>query len=314
MSKKVVMITGCLGFIGSHVTRKCLKEGWYVMGVDKETYASNLDHCQEFSHYPNFTYINKDIGDIERLPDCDYIINTAAETHVDNSISKSKVFLDSNINGVYNLLELLRHQKQNRPILLHFSTDEVYGDIEEGTHSEECLLKPSNPYSASKASADQLILAWHKTYDVPYVILRPTNNYGLGQYVEKLIPKAIKYLRLGRKVPLHNHGTPRRMWLHADDTASAVMTVISSEVTNEIFNICGDTELPNIEVVKSLISMICGDDCTHTNFIDFSFSRDGQDVRYSIDDSKLRKLGWKPKKDFNKELENIVNASENFVW
>ena len=148
----------------------------------------------------------------------------AAETHVDNSIMSSGVFLHSNVNGVHHLLELIKQQpKHKQPILLHFSTDEVYGDIEAGAHTETDLLKPSNPYSATKAAADHLVTSWGRTFGLPYVIVRPTNNYGIGQYVEKLIPKTVKYLSVGRKVDLHNNGTPVRTWLHVEDTARAVL-------------------------------------------------------------------------------------------
>jgi dTDP-glucose 4,6-dehydratase len=226
---KVVYVTGCLGFIGSYVTRACLEKGWYVKGVDKMTYAANDELLWEFNDYENFSFINSDINDLEFIHDCDYVINTAAETHVGNSIANSDDFVSSNIDGVHHLLELLRNYRQETaktPTLLHFSTDEVYGDIDNGAHTETDLLKPSNPYSATKAAADMLVLAWGRTYNIPYVIVRPTNNYGVGQYVEKLIPKACKYMMLGRKIPLHNNGTPIRNWLHAADTAEAVITII----------------------------------------------------------------------------------------
>ena len=177
--KKIVYVTGCLGFIGSYVTRKCLEKGWYVKGVDKITYAANKTLLDEFKKYENFSFVQCDINDLKFLYECDYIINTAAETHVGNSIASSDEFLYSNINGVHNLLNLIKNYRQesnNKPILLHFSTDEVYGDITEGAHTESDLLKPSNPYSATKAAADMLILAWNRTYDTPYVIVRPTNN------------------------------------------------------------------------------------------------------------------------------------------
>ena len=149
---KIVYVTGCLGFIGVNVTKACLDRGWYVIGVDKMTYASNTNFLPEFQKSPNFTFIEKDINDLDRLYDCDYIINTAAETHVDNSIMSSDVFLKSNVTGVYHLLELIRQKARYKmPTLLHFSTDEVYGDIMSGSHTEEDLLKPSNPYSATKA-------------------------------------------------------------------------------------------------------------------------------------------------------------------
>ena len=314
---KVVYITGCLGFIGSYVTRLCLERGWFVRGVDKMTYASNVSLLNEFNEFDNFTFDKLDINDIDFLYDCDYVINTAAETHVGNSIVKSDDFLKSNVDGVHNLLELLRNYRQEGhkiPTLIHFSTDEVYGDILEGDHIETDLLKPSNPYSATKASADMLILAWARTYKIPYVIVRPTNNYGVGQYVEKLIPKAVKFLSLGRKIPLHNHGTPYRNWLHADDTARAIIKIIESDSVNEIFNVCGDFEQQNIEVIKKIISLYHGVG-NYEDYIDFSCSRPGEDLRYSLNDKKLKSLGWEPKMDFDVVLVEIIEYYKNkFIW
>ena len=315
--KKIVYITGCLGFIGSYVTRLCLKKGWYVKGIDKMTYAANKELLEEFKKYNNFSFVQCDINDLKFLYDCDYIINTAAETHVGNSIANSDDFITSNINGVHNILELIKNYRQENtkiPTLLHFSTDEVYGDIVEGAHTEFDLLKPSNPYSASKAAADMLVLAWARTYKIPYVIIRPTNNYGIGQYVEKLIPKACKYLKLGRKIPLHNNGTPIRNWLHAEDTANAVIQLIENGVTNEIYNICGGYEQSNLQTVSKLLTAY-GVIENQEEYIDFSCNRPGQDVRYALDDSKLRSIGWEPKKIFDEELKSTVHYYKNkFIW
>ena len=314
---KVVYVTGCLGFIGSHVTKACLEKGWYVKGVDKITYAANDELLWDFNDYENFSFINSDINDLEFLYDCDYVINTAAETHVGNSIANSDDFVSSNIDGVHHLLELLKNYRQETaktPTLLHFSTDEVYGDIDNGAHTETDLLKPSNPYSATKAAADMLVLAWGRTYNIPYVIVRPTNNYGVGQYVEKLIPKACKYLMLGRKIPLHNNGTPIRNWLHAADTAEAVITIIEAGVQNEIYNIAGGFEQSNIDTVKKLIKEYNGD-TEVDKYIDWSYSRAGQDIRYALDDSKLRALGWEPKAIFDEELPKIIEYYKSkFIW
>ena len=313
---KVVYITGCLGFIGSHVTRLCLNQGWYVRGIDKCTYAANLNLLTEFHEYDNFEFENEDINDIKFLYECDYVINTAAETHVGNSISNSDVFVKSNIDGVHNLLNLIknyRHESSKLPILLHFSTDEVYGDIEEGAHTETDLLKPSNPYSATKAAADMLVLAWGRTYNLPYVIVRPTNNYGEGQYVEKLIPKTCKYLELGRKIPLHNNGTPIRNWLHAHDTARAIITIINKGVQNEIYNIAGGFEQSNYDTVRKVINEYDGSNIE--DHLDLTYSRVGQDVRYALDDSKLKSLGWKPVVSFDNTLPLIVEYYKNrFIW
>ena len=322
---KVVYITGCCGFIGSHVTRACLKKGWYVKGVDKMTYAADKDILNEFKSYPNFSFVHSDINDLKFLYDCDYVINTAAETHVGNSIASSAEFVKSNIDGVHNLLELIKnHRGENskKPVLLHFSTDEVYGDIDEGAHTEDHLLKPSNPYSATKAAADMLVMAWGRTHNVPYMIIRPTNNYGIGQYVEKLIPKAVKCLSLGRKIPLHNNGTPYRNWLHASDTAESVITLIENGKIGEIYNVAGGFEQQNIDTVNAIISEYFNVNdrpqeasIMYKDYIDFSCNRPGQDVRYALDDSKIRALGWSPKSVFSEEIIRIINYYKNkFIW
>jgi dTDP-glucose 4,6-dehydratase len=318
---KVVYITGCLGFIGSYITRACLKKGWYVKGVDKMTYAANKDLLEEFKKHKNFSFVHCDINELTFLYDCDFIINTAAETHVGNSIFSSAEFVKSNIDGVHNLLELIKnHRGENakKPVLLHFSTDEVYGDIDEGAHDENDTLKPSNPYSATKAAADMLVMAWGRTHKVPYMIIRPTNNYGIGQYVEKLIPKAIKCLNLGRKIPLHNNGTPYRNWLHASDTANAVITLIEKGQVGEIYNVAGGFEQQNIDTVSTIVEVyykaVLDPEAIATH-IDFSCNRPGQDVRYALDDSKIKALGWKPKADFNSVILSIVSYyKEKFIW
>jgi len=315
---KIVYITGCLGFMGSYATRRALKRGWYVYGVDKLTYAANPSLLDEFNEYKNFRFIRKDIKNLKFLNDCDYVINYAAESHVGNSIVNSDEFINSNILGVKNLLDLIRNKQSNVndfPVFFHISTDEVYGDIEEGAHIETDILKPSNPYSASKASADMLIKAWSRTYGVQYIILRPTNNYGIGQYPEKLIPLSVKNLIRSKKIRLHNNGTPIRNWLHADDTALAVMAIIDSGNTNEIYNVAGGFEQENIETVKKIIKAFHGTLDNLEQYVDFNARREGQDIRYALDDQKLKNLGWDPKKKFDDEIEEIVGYyKENFTW
>lgn len=315
MKSKVVYVTGCLGFIGFHVTKACLDQGWYVRGIDKLTYAANISLLPELEKYDKFVFECQDINDLNVLYECDYVINTAAETHVDNSIANSDMFVKSNINGVHHLLKLIKnHHKFKMPVLLHFSTDEVYGDIVSGAHTEEHLLKPSNPYSATKAAADMLVTAWARTYGVPYVIVRPTNNYGIGQYTEKFIPHTIKYLSLGKPAPLHDAGTPRRTWLHASDTALAIIKIIEKSVVNEIYNIAGNYEESNIIVANKIVKLM-GLKGDPTQYFDLGVKRIGQDVRYSIDDSKLKNIGWKPQAKFDKELEKIVKYyKKHFIW
>jgi dTDP-glucose 4,6-dehydratase len=316
---KTVVITGCYGFIGAHVTQRCLDKGWKVLGIDKMTYASNRDIS--FSMFSNFTFLEKDICELDRLPDCDYIINIAAESHVGNSIIDSGDFLKSNVEGVKNLLDLIRAKPENvvsKPILFHFSTDEVYGDgISPAI--ETSPLNPSNPYSASKAAADMLIKAWSRTYGIDYIILRPSNNYGKFQYPEKLVPLSVKLLNRGKKIRLHNRGEPTRTWLHVEDTAEAVITIIESGVKNQIFNVSGDEVQKNIDTVRKIINSYFGNNLSVNdrwmNWVDKDYIRPGQDVQYIINDEKLRMLGWRPTRKFDNEIREIVeHYQEKFIW
>lgn len=315
---KLVVITGCLGLIGSHLTSRCLEKGWQVYGIDKVTYAANKHLIQEFSKNKNFTFVQDDIATLSYLPDCDYVINVAAESHVGNSIVESQDFIHTNVNGVKNLLDLIRKKQKNvdaLPIFLHFSTDEVYGDIINGSHTEKDILNPSNPYSASKACSDMLILAWSRTYDMKYVIVRPTNNYGIGQYPEKLIPLSVKLLQREKKIRLHDEGEPTRNWLHADDTAQAVIKIVESGNVNEIYNIAGGFEQKNKQTVKKIVQYYFEDERDYRDYVDLGYKREGQDVRYSLDDHKLRALGWSPEKNFDQEISKIVeHYKNNFRW
>ena len=315
---KLVVITGCLGLIGSHLTKKCLELGWQVYGIDNLTYAANQHLVPLFEKHDNFTFIKADIATLKYLPDCDYVINVAAESHVGNSIVESEDFIHTNVGGVKNLLDLIRKKQKNvddLPVFLHFSTDEVYGDITEGSHTELDILNPSNPYSASKACSDMLILAWSRTYGLNYVIVRPTNNYGVGQYPEKLIPISVKLLQRKKRIRLHDEGEPIRNWLHADDTADAVIKIVESGKTNDIYNIAGGFEQKNKQTVKKIVECYFGDQRDYTDYVDLGYKREGQDVRYSLDDSKLRALGWKPKKNFDEEIQTIVDwYKDGFRW
>jgi dTDP-glucose 4,6-dehydratase len=315
---KLVVITGCLGLIGSHVTRECLKKGWKVYGIDCCTYAANEEFLTDFHRSPNFTFVEKDIATLKYLPDCDYVINIAAESHVGNSIIDSTDFITSNVVGVKNLLDLIRQKQANvsdRPVFFHFSTDEVYGDITNGEHIETDILQPSNPYSASKAAADMLVMAWARTYDLKYLILRPTNNYGIGQYPEKLIPLTVKLLMRGKKIKLHDKGEPIRNWLHSADTATAVTTLIETEQNHGIYNVAGGFEQKNIETVSKVLECYFGEKRDWSEYIDLSYTREGQDVRYALNDDKLKSLGWRPQKNFDHEIEQIVeHYKNNFKW
>lgn len=319
---KVAYVTGCAGFIGGHLTKVLLDSGWQIRGVDKMTYAASWDRIMQFKKYPNFVFEPCDINNLKFLYDCDYVINCGAETHVGNSIVSSQDFIKSNVDGVHNILNLLKNFRQEgkqKPLLLHFSTDEVYGDISHGAHLETDILKPSSPYAASKACSDMLIQAWGRTYNLPYIILRPTNNYGAYQYVEKLIPKTLKYLQLGRKLPLHNKGEPKRVWLNVKDTINAVLTVLEVGKIGEIYNVSGEYEDKNINIVAKIFKE-CNKNqfpkfFTLNDFLNLDHDRPGQDVRYAIDDSKLRSLGWSNDDVFDESLKEVVKFyKDKFIW
>lgn len=304
MKYKKLLITGFAGFIGSHFTRKCLELGYQVVGVDSMTYASDIKHIVEFSENKNFTLILGNINDLPENFGCDVIINIAAESAVGKSIEDCTDFLHSNINGVHQLLEISKDK--NIP-LLQISTDEVLGDIVSGSFKEDANYNPSNPYSATKASAEMLIRAYARTYGVKYQIIRLTNNYGLDQDKEKLIPKTIEFFKQGKKIPLHNNGTPLRNWLHVSDSVEAILTILDKGNLNEIYHVNGNCELPNLTVVSYILHKMSPDQFINLeSLLDLSVSRSGQDVRYMLDDSKLRSLGWEPKADFYNELDKII--------
>jgi dTDP-glucose 4,6-dehydratase len=278
--------------------------------------------------YPKkFEFNHIDINNVHRIPDVDMIFNICAESHVDNSIENCDEFIKSNILGVHHLLELIR-VKNKRPLFFQMSTDEIYGDKINGSHTEEDNYNPSNPYSFSKASADLLVKSFHRTYGIEYKIGRATNTWGTRQHSEKLIPKTCQYLQLGKKIPLHNHGTPIRTWLHVRDCVEGILTIVERGNINEVYNIGGNIELPNWEIIKRIANLLgdktdyfskeLGKGFHQTNMIeicDFSYHRDGQDLRYSLCDDKLRKLGWSNKCDLDKELPIVVNYYKNkFVW
>ena len=253
---KIVYVTGCLGFIGSYVTRACLNKGWYVRGIDKITYASNSNLLEEFESWDTFTFEQTDINDLEFLYECDYVINTAAETHVGNSIVKSEEFMHSNINGVHNLLELIKNYRaegKNSPILLHFSTDEVFGslDIDDPPFTINSPYNPTNPYSATKCASDLLVSSFIKTYQFPAIIINTTNNYGSRQYHTKLIPKAIYNWINGIDMPIHDHGQHIRNWFFVKDCVKCIVRIINSKNgVGKKYTIGGNVEHSTIEMLR----------------------------------------------------------------
>lgn len=300
--KDRIMVTGGLGFIGSHFVQLALDRGYHVVNVDKQTYASRAD--VSFLDHPSYEWIKEDICTLSYIPsNVQWIVNFAAESHVGNSILENDVFLRSNVQGVYNLLELVRAKDpSNRPKFLQISTDEVYGDILDGSNKETDMLHPSNPYASTKAAAEQLLFAWGRTYGLEYSICRSSNNYGFGQHAEKLIPRTIELTLQDKKMTVHGDGSYRREWTHVEDNCEAVLLVMEKGVDKEIYNISSGNMMTNLDIVKKiLVQMKKPDD--HFLFVE---NRIGQDVRYCISSDKIRKLGWSPKKKFEESLEEIV--------
>ena len=284
-----ILVTGGRGFIGSHFVELCLKNGHQVVDVDFMGYCSNS--VLPFDIDPNYSHIKEDIAKINHIPLCDVLVNFAAETHVDNSIRDTQPFIHSNILGVHNLLEIIKGKPAyERPLFVQVSTDEVYGDILEGEFKETDTLKPSNPYSASKASAEMLVMSYNRTYDIKYLITRSSNNYGERQYEEKLIPKSISYLKQNKKIPIQGDGSYVRDWIYVKDNVSAIYHAIMFGGRNEIYNIGARNRLTNIQVARQVLSwMNKGEDS-----ITFVPNRWGQDLRYALNTDKIESIGWSP--------------------
>lgn len=293
-----IVVTGGLGFIGSHFVQLLLERGYYVINIDKRTYAARKD--LSFEKYPHYEFIEEDICFLKHLPsDISYIVNFAAESHVDNSILANATFFESNIRGTYNILELIRSKDPaDRPVLIHISTDEVYGDILKGSSKETDILNPSNPYSATKAAAEQLINGWKRTYGLKVRICRSSNNYGFGQYPEKLIPKTMNLVSRGVKMTIHGTGLYQREWTYVGDNCEAILLVMEKGKDDEIYNISSGKIFTNLDIVKLILSHMN----KPTTFYEFVENRIGQDIRYSLDTTKIKKLGWQPKTDFEKCL------------
>jgi dTDP-glucose 4,6-dehydratase len=318
---KIAVVTGCAGFIGSYFVTKLLESGWYVYGIDKLTYVANTNYIRKLTnkYSDTFKLIYEDISTISWLPECDVIFNFAAESDVDNSAKDCHSFVKSNIQGVQNLLSIINNKvviRADKPLFFQISTDEVYGDITNGSYNEDSYLNPSNPYAATKAAADLLVQSWARTHGLEYIIVRPSNNYGPNQYPEKLIPLAIKRLQRNKKIKLHNNGTPVRTWTHVADTVEAILTIYSKGKRNAIYNISSEFECTNKEIVELIINSYFQIVDDYAQFIDLSYNRPGQDIRYSISCEPLKNLGWSPKINFHKEVKNLVSTYQHkgIVW
>ena len=307
-----ILVTGGLGFIGSNFVRYVVEEvidAAEIVIIDALKYGSNKINLKDL----DYKLVKGDICDYDLMAelakDADAIVNFAAETHVDRSISNPYAFIESNVIGTYTILEAMRKVNPEAR-LVHISTDEVYGDIGKGSFREEDRLKPSSPYSASKAAADMLVLAYVRTYGLNAMITRCTNNYGAYQFPEKLIPKATIRAKMDMKIPVYGTGKNIRDWIYVKDHCDAIKSVLEKGERGEIYNISSGDEKTNLEVVNGILDMIGKKD-----LIEFVKDRPGHDIRYSLDSSKIRGLGWKHRHKFEDGLKETVEwYLENEWW
>ena len=315
--KMKLLITGGLGFIGSNFVLHVLSEypDIEVTNVDDQLYGSNPKSLADLEADDRYSFIRANIADYQRISDLvvgkDAVINFAAETHVDRSLSDPGSFLKSNVLGVFTLLEAVR--KKNPGVrIVHVSTDEVYGDITEGSFTEKDALMPSSPYSASKAASDMFVLAYARTYGLDAMITRCTNNYGPRQFPEKLIPKTIIRAAMSLKVPIYGSGQNVRDWIYVLDHCMAIEKVLNSGIKGQIYNVSAGDEKTNLDVVREILRIMEKGE----GLIEFVEDRPGHDVRYSLDSSKIQEeLGWKPMQSFEKGIEATVRwYLENEDW
>lgn len=311
------LITGGAGFIGSNFIRHILNNNKdiEVLNLDALKYGSNLENLKDLEENEGYSFVQGDISNYslvsKSIKDVDAVVNFAAETHVDRSISAPEAFLQSNVNGMFTLLEAVR--KVNPSVrLVHISTDEVYGDILNGSFREKDALRPSSPYSASKAAADVYVLGYARTYSLNASITRCTNNYGPYQFPEKLIPKTIIRATMDLKIPIYGSGLNVRDWIHVVDHCRAVETVLNFGKPGEIYNVSSDAEKTNLEIVRTILEALGKDE----HLMEFVEDRPGHDLRYSLDSSKIRReLGWKPEHSFEKGIQETVRwYAENREW
>ena len=314
-----ILLSGGAGFIGSNRVMYLLKKypDIRILNLDKLTYAGNLENLESVNNHPRYHFERGDICDrrlVEQLlgkHSIDAIINVAAETHVDRSIVGSAEFIQTNIVGTHVLLELAR--EKNIAKFVQISTDEVYGSLgPTGKFTEETPIHPNSPYAASKASADNFVLAYHHTYGLPAVITRCSNNYGPFQFPEKLIPLMIANALNGKPLPVYGDGMNVRDWLHVADHCSAIDAVVRRGRVGEVYNIGGNNEKPNLELIKLLLKLLGKSE----SLITFVKDRPGHDRRYAIDSSKIqRELGWTPSFTFEQGMKETVEwYVQNRKW
>lgn len=338
MTNKNILVTGGAGFIGSAVIRYLINEtNNNVLNIDKLTYAGNLESLETVSNNPRYQFLHADICDKSAMTKAfqdfqpNIVMHLAAESHVDRSIDGPMDFIQTNIIGTYNLLEVARNYWQNLAEdkkssfkFHHISTDEVYGDLEgtEDLFTEETSYSPSSPYSASKASSDHLVRAWYRTYGLPVVVTNCSNNYGPYHFPEKLIPLVILNALDGKPLPVYGDGKQIRDWLYVEDHARALYLVATTAKVGETYNIGGHNEKQNIDVVKTICTILDNikprtDGQSYAQQITFVKDRPGHDLRYAIDASKIQQeLNWQPQETFESGIQKTVEwylANEDWV-
>ena len=310
-----ILVTGGLGFIGSNFINNTLNKfpKYKIINLDDELYGSNHTNLLDIKNSKNYKFVKGNICNeklVKKLvKQSDLVINFAAESHVDRSISNAKPFMNSNILGVFNILEQIK--KENKK-LIQISTDEVFGSLKKNSADEEYKLNPSSPYASSKASAELLVRSYVTTFDCKCIITRCTNNFGPRQYPEKLIPKIIFLAYKNKKIPIYGTGKNIRDWIFVDDHCSAILKIMMKGKIGESYNIAGGNELDNITIVKKILKLMGKSDIN----IDFVDDRPGHDFRYSLDSSKIKKeLGWSPSYNFDEALRKTVDwYLENMNW
>jgi len=311
---KSILITGGAGFIGSNFIRYILKKSKFkIINLDKLTYSGNLSNLKDLKNNPRYKFVKGDICNKKLVSNlakgCDGIINFAAESHVDRSIKDATEFIRTNIHGTQVLLDAAKKYGIKR--FIQISTDEVYGSIKKGSFNENSPIMPNSPYAASKAAADLLARSYFVTYGSPVIIVRSSNNFGPFQYPEKVIPLFITNSIDNKKLPLYADGSNVREWIYVLDNCDAINYVFKYGKIGEVYNIGSENELKNIDLTKKILKILK----KSQSLIKFVKDRPGHDKRYSLDSSKLRRLGWKPKKKFDKALQETIGwYKENTKW
>jgi dTDP-glucose 4,6-dehydratase len=309
-----ILITGGCGFIGSNFIRYMLDKykSCKIINLDKLTYCGRVENLKDAADNKRYTFVKGDISDakvVEGLvKKCGIVINFAAESHVDRSIDDASSFVRTNVDGVNTLLTAARKNKLLR--FIQISTDETYGSIGKGSFKETSLLHPNSPYAASKAAGDHLALAYYTTFKVPVIVTRSSNNFGPYQFPEKVIPLFITNLLGNKKIPLYGDGLNVRDWLYVMDNCAAIDIALHKGKPGEIYNIGGSYEIPNIELTRIILKLLNKSD----KMIKYVPDRLGHDRRYSLDSSKIKKLGWKTSMRFQKALEETVEWYKNNKW